>query len=164
MMKHFLPFVMSLLLLSGLMSACTGHKTSPREDGQDSLSDTVAAQRDTTIYGVATEDFGMSTFSLLPEGASEALALTRDHSDGSSAIICGDLTPDHRYAITTCDGGEALLRAINLTQLGRHVKTYAISNARLILEGDTVEIATLSDDSLVVVGADGQRRIVAPRV
>lgn len=122
----------------------------------------VIAERDSTLYGEAG-DFGMSTFSLVTDGG-DSLLLTRTSEDGRDGQIFGDAQPGDRYAVIATADREALVTAINLTQLRRFTKDYKIVNGRLILtpesHPDEVQILYLDNDSLVVKGREGKQRLL----
>ena len=133
----------ALVLLS--LSACRRQAADSKDHNADGLPDTTLTEgvADSTIYGTACE-FGMSTFSMVTDQG-DTLYLTRTANDGTDGDIYGELIEGQRYALTTCDSGQAIRRLINLTQLERHVKDYHISNGYLIMHGDTMRIATLND-------------------
>lgn len=142
-MKKFLIYT-SMMLLT--LSACQkSNKTNNDKAVNDSIATVVTDNqvKDSTIYGKADE-FGMSTFTLITtEG--DTLYLTRTDSNGKDGKIYGSLREDDRYALTTCDNNQAINTLINLTQLEKNVKDYTISNGRLIINKDTVEIEKLTD-------------------
>lgn len=142
-MKKFLIYT-SMMLLT--LSACQkSNKTNNDKAVNDSIATVVTDNqvKDSTIYGKADE-FGMSTFTLITtEG--DTLYLTRTDSNGKDGKIYGSLREDDRYALTTCDNNQAINTLINLTQLEKNVKNYTISNGRLIINKDTVEIEKLTD-------------------
>ncbi|MBQ8098203.1 MAG: hypothetical protein IJ244_01630 [Bacteroidaceae bacterium] len=114
-------------------------------------------ERDTTIYGVAG-DFGMSTFSLITD-AGDTLLMTRSAEDGTDGVIYGEAKPGDRYALITRDDGDALVKAINLTQLELHTKNYRIQNGHLILhpeaKPETVRIERLNANAFEYTKSDG---------
>lgn len=142
-MKKFLIYSTMILLT---LSACQkSNKTNNDKAVNDSIATVVTDNqvKDSTIYGKADE-FGMSTFTLITtEG--DTLYLTRTDSNGKDGKIYGSLREDDRYALTTCDNKQAINTLINLTQLEKNVKDYMISNGRLIINKDTVEIKKLTD-------------------
>ncbi len=151
-MKHtLLPLSLLLLALSG----CQKPKTeTPVEPAAVPRAQTV---RDTTLYGVATDDFGMSTFAVqLDSTAGDPLIVERTHEDGTDGIIYGDAQPDDRFALTLEDGGKTLGVAINLSQVEAITKDYRVVNGRLLLltdgQADTVRIERLDADSLIAKG------------
>lgn len=145
-MKHFAPFLFSLLLLA---AACQGGKNQPESASDPQAAENVAdttAVADSTIYGTSDE-FGMSTFTLISDKG-DTLNVCRTANDGTDGAIYGDLNVGERYALTTRDGGEAIGVLINLSQLQRHVKNYKIVNGQLFVDGKPANIATLNDKEL----------------
>lgn len=156
-MKRILPLLLLLLLL---VTGCRKKAETPTETEAATPDSTMptpshAAAPDTTIYGVATDDFGMSTFALVTERG-DTLDLMRSHDDGTDATFYGDVVPGHRYALTLTDHGNSVGTALNLTQLEATTKDYAVHNARLILhpttQPDTVNIERLDGKMLVARG------------
>ena len=119
--------------------------------------------QDSTLYGKAG-DCGMSTFCLICDNG-DTMYVDRTSEAGVDGVIYGDLILDDRFCMITADSNQSLVSAINLTQLGALVKDYKIINGRLILhgpnpeKGDTVQIVTLTADSLVVKDTGGKRTI-----
>lgn len=155
--KHFstmkkLLFPLFLLLLT---AACKNEKTP-----SDSSATT---KTDSTLFGTAIDDFGMSTLALRTE-AGDTLQLLRTSNAGVDATIYGDVTPGHLYAFTATDSLQSLVTAINLTQIQALTADYLVHNARLILntvsQPDTVQILWLDADSLVAQGRE-RYKIVA---
>lgn len=145
------------LLLAAIitMAACNGKRTTP--DTETEMQDSIATEiKDSTIIGIASDEFGMSTFAVIPEGTDTLLVLDRTHADGSEAQIFGDLQPDDKFALTTRDNGASLDKVINLTQLGKFVADFEICNATPIINGDTIEIVTLDSSSLTYKKSDGE--------
>ena len=126
-----------------LLSACNNKRgdTSPTAISTDSLADTTAAEQiaDTTIYGTSTDDFGMSTFSMVTDKG-DTLYLCRTAQDGTDGKIYGSMQYGERYALTTRDNGEAIGVLINVTELDKKLKDYEICNGKLIVNGDTIPI------------------------
>ena len=141
MIRKSLP-VLLVCILS--LTACNGNKGHNDASVQtDSLAaDTIVADSsaDSTIYGTSTEDFGMSTFSMVTDKG-DTLDLCRTSEDGTEAQIYGSVEYNDRYAMTTRDNGTAVGVLINLTELDRKVKNYEIVNGKLIVGGDTVSPA-----------------------
>ena len=144
-MKHI-----GMLGLCALMMLCVGGCHKERQSGTGVESDTLAADTtvaeqaaDSTIYGTSDE-FGMSTFTLITDKG-DTLNVTRTADDGTDGQIIGDLNEGQRYAMTTRDNDQAIGVLINLTELDRHLKDYTISNGHIIVNGDTVQIEELSD-------------------
>lgn len=141
MIRKSLP-VLLVCILS--LTACNGNKGHNDASVQaDSLAaDTIVADSsaDSTIYGTSTEDFGMSTFSMITDKG-DTLDLCRTSEDGTEAQIYGSVEYNDRYAMTTRDNGTAVGVLINLTELDRKVKNYEIVNGKLIVGGDTVSPA-----------------------
>ncbi len=131
------------LLFVGLifLTACKGRKTNSDNSAQaDTLAaDTALADSsaDSTLYGTSTEDFGMSTFSMVTDKG-DTLDLCRTSDDGTEAQIYGSVEYNDRYALTTRDNGTAVGVLINLTELDRKLKDYEIVNGKLVVAGDTV--------------------------
>lgn len=152
-MKQILWFIP---ILSLLLTACGGNTAQSQEsDPADTdTTDLTAAEEtpDSTIYGIATEDFGMSTFSLSAEGSGETL-----YFDRGDAIVSGGLRPGDRYAVTACEGenGPTLLTVINLSEIDRLTKNYKIANGRLVIGGKSITINRLDADSLTGTATDG---------
>lgn len=141
MKKNLLLAALVLLSLSACRRPTAGSDDRSTADQPDTtLTEGVA---DSTLYGTACE-FGMSTFSMVTDQG-DTLYLTRTANDGTDDDIYGELIEGQRYALTTCDSGQAIRKLINLTQLERHVKDYRIGNGHLIMHGDTMRIATLND-------------------
>ena len=156
---------MAIALL--VLSACGGKtNTEPADEAEPTATAPAATEADSTLYGTSGE-FGMSTFTLITDSG-DTLSLTRDAADGSMAGIYGSLVVGQRYAITTRDSGNALGTAINLGQLERFVKDYALVNGRLVLARDggtdTLTIVRLDDEGIDLSGKDGQElRLTAPQ-
>ena len=143
-MKYFATAIMATLLLT---TACRNqNKQVDSNEGNDSAINDQAAEHmaDSTIYGTSDE-FGMSTFTLIADNG-DTLNVTRTALDGTDGKVYGDLVEGQRYAMTTCDNGEAIGVLINLTQLEEKVKDYDICNGHLVIKGDTVDAATLLND------------------
>lgn len=147
-----------------LFASCGNRPTLPATPAEADTANAphrVIAERDSTLYGEAG-DFGMSTFSLVTDGG-DSLLLTRTSEDGRDSQIYGDAQPGDRYAIIVTADRQALVTAINLTQLRRFTRDYKIVNGRLILtpesSPDEVRILYLDNDSLVVKGANGTQRM-----
>ncbi len=160
-MKRIFPFLFLLLLF---ITGCHKKTETPTEDKTTSSSSAPkhshVQEADTTLYGMASNDFGMSTFALITERG-DTLSFMRSHEDGSDAVFYGDVVPGHSYALTATDGGNSVAEAINLTQLEAITKDYAIHNAHLILhpdtQPDTVVIERLDDKQLVACGKQTYR-------
>lgn len=142
-MKHLWTSAFAALIIC---SACQSgkNKTDATTQG-DGTIDTIVAEQvaDTTIYG-KSDEFGMSTFTLVSDGG-DTLYLTRTSEDGIDGKIYGDLNENQRYALTTRDNNQAIGVLINITQLERHIKDYQICNGNLVIKGDTVVIEKLND-------------------
>lgn len=134
-------FYLYALLLALSLVACNGKKTQCPVGDKDSTAvvDTTAADEvaDTTIYGTSTEDFGMSTFSMVTDKG-DTLNVARTSDDGTYAQIYGSIDYGQRYAMITTDNGEAMSLLVNLTELDKRLKNYDIVNGHLIVDGDTV--------------------------
>lgn len=155
-MKYFNVGKLTVLSVFLLLAGCNQkpvRQATPVERDSDTVAVQSVEEKDSTLFGVAG-DFGMSTFCLITDKG-DTILVTRDSESGKDGIIYGDAQPGDRYSMITCDHGEALSSAINLTQLERFTKDYKINNGHLILSPastpDTVQIKFLSDDSLVVV-------------
>ena len=152
-MKLLLPHHRAILLASMMLAgscftSCqqkAGNKAG-QADGPLPADSTQPAEQaaDSTIYGTSGE-FGMSTFTLIADNG-DTLNVTRTALDGTDGKVYGDLVEGQRYAMTTCDNGEAIGVLINLTQLEEKVKDYDICNGHLVIKGDTVDAATLLND------------------
>ena len=115
----------------------------------------VTEPADSAVYGVGGE-FGMSTFSLITAGG-DTISVTRADSLGREGVIFGDAAPDDHYVMVVDRDQEALVRAVNLTELEKFlVSDYSVANAVVVARGDTLTIAHLSNDSLVVDAGDGR--------
>lgn len=129
------------LLLIGILASCGGKKSQPDQANTDTTAvvDTTAAETvvDTTIYGTSTEDFGMSTFSMVTDKG-DTLCVSRTSDDGKYAQIYGTIDYGQRYAMITTDNGEAMSLLVNLSELDKELKDYDIVNGKLIVAGDTV--------------------------
>lgn len=132
--------ICSLLLLT-VLASCGGKKSQPVRAEQDTttIADTTAVETvaDTTLYGTSTEDFGMSTFSMVTDKG-DTLCVSRTSNDGTYAQIYGSVSYGDRYAMITTDGGEAMSLLVNLSELDKKLKDYDIVNGKLIVAGDTV--------------------------
>ena len=143
-MKKTLQLLAATSLL--VFAACTSKKSdSPIQNTADStavVQDSTQAA-DSTLYGTATDDWGMSTFALKTADGRE-IEVVRTRNDGTPAEIFGDLEPGSEYAI-------------NLTQLKSIVgDDFKIVNGQLYLhpsqQAEAVEIVKLDADSLVAKG------------
>lgn len=143
-------------VLGLLFAACGGNTT--KGEGADSANvDTtklVGSKEvpDSTIYGTATDDFGMSTFAMVVDGTNDAL-----YFDRGEATVSGGLRPGDRYAVTACqtENGPTLLTVINLSELERLTKDYRIVNGRLVIGGKSVKINRLDAKCLTGTAEDG---------
>lgn len=163
-MKHINALLFSTLMT--VMVFLSGCKDRPRTSAEpaapdsDKVAEPVAGVRDTTLYGEAG-DFGMSTFCLITDEG-DTVSVTRDSESGEEGVIYGDAQPGDRFGLLTREHGEALLSAINLTQLERFTKDFKLLNGRVILSSgshpDTVSIVSLDNDSLIVNGKEGVRK------
>lgn len=157
-MKKF--FRLSLIVLAFSLAACKGGKTEPAKVAEDTVAVHVdsAVVSDSTLYGISQE-FGMSTFSMVTDQG-DTLYVTRTASDGTDGKVYGSLEEGKRYAMVTCDGGEAFKVVINLSQLESFTKDYEVRNGLLVLlqdgEADTVQVETLTDKLFVAKGAKGK--------
>lgn len=149
------PFIIVLALLACLvLPMCTGCNGCGKQSA-DTQADTTAVETgdsvasDSTIYGMSDE-FGMSTFSLITDGTGDTLCVSRTASDGTDGQIWGDLDEGSRYALTTRDGGEAIGVLINLTQLETFVAKdrYKTLNGHLFIDGEEIRLSALCADSL----------------
>lgn len=113
--------------------------------------------KDSTVYGRA-DGFGQSALTLIANDGRELdLSLTaKSPAEGADryAKVYGDREDTARYAAIVCDGGEAVSVLINLSQLERYLKTYAIHNGQLFVpnEGGALqreEIMQLDDKVLM---------------
>jgi len=157
-MKNSLkPF---LFVLAISLASCKGGKTEPAAASEDTLAVTIdsVAVPDSTLYGTSLE-FGMSTFSMATDQG-DTLYVTRTASDGTDGTVYGSLEEGKRYAMVTCDGGEAFKVVINLSQLETFTKDYEVRNGLLVLldngVADTVEVETLTDNLFIAKGAHGK--------
>ncbi|MBO5135529.1 MAG: hypothetical protein J6C15_10300 [Bacteroidaceae bacterium] len=156
MKKYFFTLSSFALLLS--MAGC-GSKSSQSEAtkvGKDSLT-TATVSKDSTLYGTSDE-FGMSTFTMITKEG-DTLNVTRTAEDGTDGNIYGDLKEGEEYALITRDNNEAIVTLINLTQLNKFVKDYAIHNGHLILKDknglpDTVKILQLNKKLFAAQGRE----------
>ena len=143
MRKSVFASILFLIYLS--FAACNSKKTQPTVADKDTtvVADTTAEEQvpDSTIYGTSTEDFGMSTFSMVTDKG-DTLFVCRTSNDGQDAKIYGSVTYGQRYAMTTKDNGESLGVLINLTELNKKLKDYEIVNGKLVVKGDTVALET----------------------
>ena len=166
-MKKILLFAATSLLL---FAACTpkksGNTVQSTMDSTEVVQDSTITA-DSTLYGTATDDWGMSTFALKTTDGRE-VEVVRTRNNGTPAEIFGDLEPGSEYAITTTDGGSSLGTAINLTQLKSIVgDDFKIVNGQLYLhpskQAEAVEILKLDADSLVVKGTTEVYRLGKPK-
>ena len=138
-------FASILFLICISFATCNSKKTQPTVADKDTtvVADTTAEEQvpDSTIYGTSTEDFGMSTFSMVTDKG-DTLFVCRTSNDGQDAKIYGSVTYGQRYAMTTKDNGESLGVLINLTELNKKLKDYEIVNGKLVVKGDTVALET----------------------
>lgn len=149
-------FVLLSLLFLGACKRSVRQEGGPSDFQNDSLS---AAVGDSTLYGRCGEA-GMSTFCLITDRG-DTLLLTRTGADGRYGQIFGDVNEGDRFALTLNAADSSVVRAINLSELNRFTGQYTIYNAQLVLRqgerSDTVNIAWLDADSLVVSYAGGRR-------
>lgn len=121
-------------------------------------TDSLSHIADTTLYGVCGES-GMSTFCLITDKSDTIYASLTD-MDGNYAQVFGDEEEGDKFAIIWKKNEEALVRAINLTQLNSHLDSYLICNGSLVLRNgesrDTVTIKSLDSNGLVVTSASGK--------
>ena len=166
-MKKILLFAATSLLL---FAACTpkksGNTVQSTMDSTEVVQDSTMTA-DSTLYGTATDDWGMSTFALKTTDGRE-VEVVRTRNNGTPAVIYGDLVPGSEYAITTTDGGSSLGTAINLTQLKSIVgDDFKIVNGQLYLhpskQAEAVEILKLDADSLVAKGTTEVYRLGKPK-
>ena len=100
------PLIIVLALLACLvLPLCTGCNGCGKQSGETPADTTAVATgdsvaSDSTIYGTSDE-FGMSTFSLIADSTGDTLCVTRTASDGTDGQIWGDLDEGSRYALTT---------------------------------------------------------------
>lgn len=135
--KLFPALIVAMIALTACNNNHKGNDSSAKGSA-DSLDTTATEQMaDSTIYGTSSEDFGMSTFSLVTDKG-DTLQLCRTANDGTDGKIYGSVTYNERYALTTRDNGDAIGVLINLTELDRKLKDYEIRNGWLIVSGDTV--------------------------
>lgn len=138
-----------------MFASCDWFKSKKDAEG-DTTAVVAPAEVDSTLYGKVVDDFGMSTFAVQQTSGHE-LELLRSHQDGGAAEIYGDVRVGDEFALTTTDGGEALDRAINVTEVKALTNDFKIINGKLLLNvatsPDTVQILTLSADSLIAKGA-----------
>lgn len=136
--RFFTYFAVILMLFV----SCNGKKTSDSATNVSTeVIDSTAVEQvaDSTIYGTSTEDFGMSTFSMVTDKG-DTLHVCRTANDGTDGKIYGSLNYNERYAMTTRDNGEAIGVLINLTELDKILKDYEIRNGKLIVNGDTIPV------------------------
>ena len=138
-----------------MFASCDWFKSKKDAEG-DTTTVVAPAEVDSTLYGKVVDDFGMSTFAVQQTSGQE-LELLRSHQNGGAAEIYGDVRVGDEFALTTTDGGEALDRAINVTEVKALTNDFKIINGKLLLNvatsPDTVQILTLSADSLIAKGA-----------
>lgn len=153
MTKKNLIIVLALLACL-VLPLCTGCNGCSKQSGETPADTTAVATgdsvaSDSTIYGTSDE-FGMSTFSLIADSTGDTLCVTRTASDGTDGQIWGDLDEGSRYALTTRDGGEAIGVLINLTQLETFVAKdrYKTLNGHLYIDGEEIRLSALCADSL----------------
>lgn len=157
-MKNLLKLSLFVLAISTV--ACKGGKTEQAAEAEDSVAAVAdsAVVPDSTLYGTSLE-FGMSTFSMATDQG-DTLYVTRTASDGTDGKVYGSLEEGKRYAMVTCDGGEAFKVVINLSQLESFTKDYEVRNGLLVLladgVADTVEVETLTDNAFTARGAGGK--------
>ena len=92
-MKKTLQLLAATSLL--VFAACTSKKSdSPIQNVADSTKVVQDATQtaDSTLYGTATDDWGMSTFALKTADGRE-VEVVRTRNDGTPAEIFGDLEP-----------------------------------------------------------------------
>lgn len=145
------------------IGSCKNKSTQPSSTAQtDSVvhHDTLKAIKDSTLYGVSTEDFGMSTFSMVSDKG-DTLQLVRDHNDGTPAKIYGDLDYYAHYALTTCDNNQSVGTLINVDQLKKFVPHYKLWNCRLVFAPqattDTFDVVSLDSKALVYKDKTGKQ-------
>lgn len=139
-----------------LFAACQGNKpAAPAVPSADSSQVvTPAAEPDTTTYGTAL-DQGMSVFIMRTE-AGDTIEALREDWVGDSAIsgrVFGAPQEGDRFAATFQPGSDpetpVVKVAINLTDVEAVTgREYAVSNGKLILRGDTVDLIDLTPTAL----------------
>lgn len=168
-MKKQAILLSALLAISAnmlMLTGCGGGKSPAGKSAadSDSVAQAAAPLPDSTIYGVAMEG-GMSTLNLLTAGG-DTLLMDRDDADGYGDIY-GYVNEGDSFAVTKRHGkdGDVVVKAYNLTLLKRFAKDFSIRNGLLVSgKGDTLKIAALDDDSLVVSNTrTGQHRAYYPR-
>lgn len=152
-----------LLLGVSLIGLFVGLASCNFKKGEQAQNKPIDNTADTTVYGISDE-FGQSTFSLITEKG-DTLFLLREQPNGDPSFIAGDIEEETPYAITytSQDKELYLLTAINTQQLVSLLKdkyTYHLYNGKLILEGDTTELITLTSDSLIAKGKKQAQYII----
>lgn len=130
-------------------AGCQNKQKSDATDTDVAVADTVGAVADSTIYGVVGES-GMSTLCII-SNEGDTLFMEKDDEQGYGEMY-GYVQEGDSFAVTKRMGeqGLVLVKAYNLTLLKRFGVNYAIHNGLFVVDGDTVTIKSLNDDSLVV--------------
>lgn len=166
-MKHCILPLFFLLLVAACQNKPQNKVFTPGAGDSDTtmVIDSKAAVVDSSVYGRAGE-CGMSTFCLISDKG-DTIFVVRSSDDGYEGRIYGDLNMDDRFCLLTREKGQALLSAINLTQLDKFIKgRYKILNNHVILRGketekaDTLDVEELSleDNLLRLKGPQGVLR------
>ncbi len=121
-------------------------------------TDTVSAPTDSTIYGIALES-GMSTL-CIKTNAGDTLIMDKEDEDGYGEFY-GYTQEEDSFAVTKREGHDDLVvvKAYNISLLRRFTQNFAIRNGLLVLNGDTVDVKYIDDDSLVVEKAKNKEKL-----
>ncbi len=155
-MKRIILFVCVLASVLGL-SQCKDNKK-PETVEPETTTDTIKTETDSTIYGVALES-GMSTL-CIKTNAGDTLLLDKDDENGYGEIF-GYTQEEDSFAVTKRKGtdGWVVVKAYNLSLLRHFTQNFAIHNGLLVLNGDTVDVKYIEDDSLVVVKTKNKEKL-----
>ncbi len=155
-MKRIILFVCVLASVLGL-SQCKDNKK-PETVEPETTTDTIKIETDSTIYGVALES-GMSTL-CIKTNAGDTLLLDKDDENGYGEIF-GYTQEEDSFAVTKRKGtdGWVVVKAYNLSLLRHFTQNFAIHNGLLVLNGDTVDVKYIEDDSLVVVKTKNKEKL-----
>ncbi len=155
-MKRVILFVCVLASMLVLSQCKENKKTETIEP--ETPTDTIPTPPDSTIYGVALES-GMSTL-CIKTTAGDTLTMEKDDEEGYGEFY-GYTQEEDSFAVTKREGRDGLVvvKAYNLSLLKRFTTNFAIRNGLLVLNGDTVGVKYIDDDSLVVEKAKNKEKL-----
>ncbi len=155
-MKRVILFVCVLASMLVLSQCKENKKTETIEP--EIPTDTIPTPPDSTVYGVALES-GMSTL-CIKTTAGDTLTMEKDDEEGYGEFY-GYTQEEDSFAVTKREGRDGLVvvKAYNLSLLKRFTTNFAIRNGLLVLNGDTVGVKYIDDDSLVVEKARNKEKL-----